>query len=474
MKYTPEQVIEISKSDPDTIVSFITMLLAHIEKLEARVSELERQLGTNSSNSSKPPSSDGLRKPKSLRPSGGKKGAPRGHDGHTFILSAEPDEVIRHEVETCTHCSTSLLDVPAQSLVRRQVVDLPVPRLFVTEHQSETKICPCCGQKQQAVFPKGVTAPVQYGEGWNAWTAYFSVYHCLSLERIAQLFVDLTGHRPSEATLLSQIEGVSSRLEPLETVIRQKLKTSELLHADETGLRIEGRLQWLHTATNAEWTAYDVHEKRGKEAFQAIGMLPAYTGVLVHDCWASYFSGDYHFEHALCGAHLLRECQGIIDYDGHQWATELQALLREAWTETKQAREEKRAVDPQTIADLESRYDAILDRGAHEWMSPPEPEAPQKRGRKAKSKAANLAERFRLHKPAVLRFLHDARVPFDNSQAERDIRMVKEKQKVSGTFRTPEGAQRFARIRGFISTLRKQNHKVLDSLILAVRGDFSF
>ncbi|NJJ40726.1 IS66 family transposase [Paenibacillus apii] len=445
MKYTAEQIKQISRSDPDTIASFITMLLVHIKKLEARVSELERQLGSNSSNSSKPPSSDGLRKPRSMRPSGGKKGAPRGHDGHTFVLTPHPDEIIRHEVKTCSHCSALLQDIPAQSHTRRQVVDLPLPRLFVTEHQVEMKMCPCCGVKQQSVFPEGVTASVQYGEGWKAWTAYLSVNHCLPLERIAQLFEDLSGHRPSEATLLSHIHRVFEHLEPLEKDIRQRLKQSDLLHADETGLRIEGRLQWLHTATNAEWTAYDVHEKRGKKAFEAMGMLPTYTGILVHDCWASYFSGDYRFEHALCGAHLLRECQGIIDYDKHRWATEMQALLREAWTLTKKVREEGRCVTSTILADLESRYDVILEQGVHEWKSP-EPDPSKKRGPKAKSKAANLAERLRLHKPAVLRFLRDERVPFDNSQAERDIRMVKVKQKVSGTFRTPEGAHRFARM----------------------------
>jgi transposase len=473
MKYTPEQIKKISNSDPDTITSFITMLLAHIEKLEVRVSELERQLGSNSRNSSKPPSSDGLRKPKSLRPSGGKKGAPRGHDGHTFTLTPDPDEIIVHEINACAQCSVSLLEIPVQSYTRRQVVDLPLPRLFVTEHQVEIKTCPCCGLKQQSVFPEEVTASVQYGPTWKAWTAYLNVNHCLPLERIAQIFEDLSGHRPSEATLLSHLQVVCNRLEPVDLDIRQNLKQSELLHADETGLRIEGRLQWLHTTTNAEWTAYDVHEKRGKKAFEAIGMLSSYTGIVVHDCWASYFSGDYRFEHALCGAHLLRECQGIIDYDHHDWAMQMQALLREAWIETRKAREEQRPVLPATLDDLESRYDRILEQSVEECESP-EPAPSTKRGRKAKSKAANLAERLRIHKPAVLRFLHDARVPFDNSQAERDIRMVKVKQKVSGTFRTLEGAQRFARIRGVISTFRKQKRKVLESLIQAVRGEFSF
>ncbi|WCK54252.1 IS66 family transposase [Aneurinibacillus sp. Ricciae_BoGa-3] len=348
MEFTPVQVMQISKGDKE-IADFITALLEQnrqlkktveqqakrIVQLESRVQELERQLGSNSSNSSKPPSSDGLRKPKSLRPSGGKKGAPKGHDGHTLKMVSQPDEIKWHTIESCSRCATSLVDLPVEAYTRRQVVDLPLPRLVITEHRSVSKCCPNCGTKQHSAFPENVQAPVQYGDSWKAWCAYLNNYQHLPLERICQLFEDMTGHRPSEATLLSHLEALSVQLEPIEKVIRQQLVSSDLVHADETGMRIENKTQWLHTVSNIDWTLYNVHKKRGKEALNTNGVLPNYTGILVHDCWAPYFSDEFRFEHALCGAHLLRECQGIIDYDKHQWAADIQALLREAWQQTK-------------------------------------------------------------------------------------------------------------------------------------------
>ncbi|WP_052948018.1 IS66 family transposase [Aneurinibacillus tyrosinisolvens] len=316
--------------------------------------------------------------------------------------------------------------------------------------------------------------PIQYGESWSAWCAYLNTYQHLPLERISQLFEDLTGHRPSEATLLSHLEKLSIQLEPIENTSRQNLVGSKVVHADETGMRIEGKLHWLHTVCNDKWTLYNVHQKRGKEAINAMGVLPAYKGIVVHDFWKPYFNADYDFTHALCGVHLLRECQGIIDYDKHQWASEIQALLREALKKSKQASEAGRPLEPEVISDIETNYDEIISRGTKQWRPPLKPDVPGKRGRKAKGKAANLAERFILYKADILRFLQNALVPFDNSQAERDIRMVKVKEKVSGSFRTEKGAIQFARIRGFISTIRKQGKDLLDSIILVNRGQFTF
>ena len=206
----------------------------------------------------------------------------------------------------------------------------------------------------------------------------------------------------------------------------------------------------------------------------AIGFLPFYKGVVIHDFWKSYFNEQYHFTHALCGVHLLRECQGIIDYDHHQWTVEMQALLREAWREIQTAATVGRPVEPETISSIESRYDDILRRGRKEWHTPMDRYQPRKRGRVAKSKAENLAERLLQYKADILRFLRHAQVPFDNNRAERDIRMMKVKEKISGSFRTEKGAKQFVRIRGFISTARKQGLNLLDSLILVNRGQFSF
>ena len=481
MKYTAKQIQEISHGKPTEIASFITNLLVHIEKLEThivqletRVEDLERQVGLTSANSSKPPSSDGLRKPKSLRTAGGKKGAPKNHDGHTLNMVDTPDIILWHPVHSCAQCDTSLEEVAADSYNRRQVFDLPLPQIIVTEHRLEKKCCPNCGKHQQASAPKNVNAPVQYGEGWTAWCAYLNTYHHLPLERIGQLFQDMTGYRPSDATLLNRFASLSDEIAAHIPYIRAQLLKSTTLHADETGMRVQEKTQWLHTVSSVDWTLYQVHEKRGKEAIKAHNMLPQYKGVLVHDCWSSYFHKDYSFQHALCGAHLLRECQGIIDYDGHQWAREMKELLQEAAHYKKIWRQTGTPIPEEKKLEWTHRYDGILQNGEKEWATNPIPDAPPKRGRKKKSKAANLAERLQLHKAAIMRFIQDAQVPFDNSQAERDIRMMKVKQKVSGSFRTQKGAEQFAQIRSFISSLRKQNREILPALISVIRGQFSF
>lgn len=231
----------------------------------------------------------------------------------------------------------------------------------------------------------------------------------------------------------------------------------------------------MHTATNAEWTLYGIHEKRGYLGMNALNVLPVYEGIVVHDFWASYFKDLYGFEHALCGAHLLRECQGIIDYDDQAWAEAMKGLLQRACHEAKQAR----SLDSGSVSTIHQQqiaqaYDKILLQGEAENPEPSCLLTEPKRGRKAKSKARNLLARFSIYKTDILRFLYDPRVPFDNNQAERDIRMVKVKFKISGAFRTPEGAAQFARIRGFISTLRKQNLDLLPSLVQVIRNQFSF
>jgi transposase len=279
MDLTPQQILDISKGDVE-IASFISTLLSRIVELETRVLDLERQLGKNSRNSSKPPSSDGFRKPTNSRQSGGKKGAPKGHTGHTLRMSDTPDEIIVLTLGSCPHCATSLEAVEASGHVKRQVLDIPLPRPFVTEHQAEEKRCPCCRTMQHASFPKGVNAPVQYGEGFAAWTAYFSVYQMLPLERIAQLFADLTGQRPSEATLLSLLESTAhaAKTEGI-PVIRENLRKVPLVHTDETGMRIDNKQHWLHVVSNSEWTLMETYRSRGTGAIEGMGILDTFNGV---------------------------------------------------------------------------------------------------------------------------------------------------------------------------------------------------
>ncbi|WP_189021125.1 IS66 family transposase, partial [Paenibacillus marchantiophytorum] len=261
-------------------------------------------------------------------------------------------------------------------------------------------------------------------------------------------------------------------LKPAEQFIRERLLQSNLLHADETSFRVENKKYWAHTVSNAEWTSLSLHLSRGLEAVKANNLLPHYKGRVMHDCLSMYFHDKFTFKHALCGAHLIRECQGIIDNDGHFWATDLKELLQDACKQAKTARSLELPLSPDLIADLECRYDEILAQGAKEWGPPKRSKL--KKGITKKTKAASLGDRFIKFKPYILGFLRDAQIPFDNNQAERDLRMLKVKQKISGTMRTEDGAVLFLRIRSVISTLQKQARPIFDSLFRAFRGQFIF
>lgn len=296
----------------------------------------------------------------------------------------------------------------------------------------------------------------------------------LPLERIRELFADLTNQFLSEGTLLSFLRRMHDKLDSVESFIRERITKSPVLHADETGCRVEGKTHWLHTHSTPEWTLLNVNEKRGFKAFSEVGILLNYLGTVVHDCHSSYFKDKYRFNHALCGVHLMRECIGFIQNDRQRWAAHMLRLQLTSWNMVKEARAQGRSLKPDTIHRIEQLYDKILQRGASEWHQGTVRPKTGTRGRKCKSPVANLGERFRVHKESILRFLHDARVPFDNNQAERDLRMTKVKQKVSGSFRTSEGAKQFARSHGVISTLRKQGLPVLPSLVAILQGNFAF
>lgn len=475
---------QISHSDPETIEAFITSLVdqftakieqytAKIEKLENRIKDLERQLGQNSRNSSKPPSSD-FRKPTNSRQPGGKKGAPKGHNGHTLLFAEAPDQVVHQTVSVCDACQASLEAVPSLGYERRQVFDLPAPRVVVTEYRAEKKCCPHCRRTQRAHFPEGVNAATQYGDGFAAWTAYLSAFQMLPLARIGQLFFDLTGYRPSDATLLSYLEVMNHRLAPVEQCVREALLKSAYLHCDETSISVQDKEHWLHTSSSSAWTLFTVHPSRGSVGMKAGGILPSYKGTVMHDSYRAYFKDEFAFSHSLCCAHLLRECQGISEHDKHTWSTQMKALLQESWKTVSVHRQRGEPLKKETIQPMQQLYDEILTQGALEWSKDPVRPKTGPRGRKTKSKAANLGQRFLDYKDAILRFLYDAKAPFDNNQAERDIRMVKVKDKVSGCFRTEQGAKVFARLRSFISTLLKQQLPVLPSLSAALRGSFTF
>lgn len=472
--FTRQQLEALDKASLiDLVLSMQEAMRAMQERLaslEAEVRSLRDQLAQHSRNSGKPPSSDGYAKPapKSLRPKGRRKsGGQPGHKGHTLEMVERPDHVETHPVGTCPHCALDLARVPTEGSERRQAFDLPPARIEVTEHRVEVKRCPGCGGRVKGTFPPDVTQPTQYGARFKAAAVYLSVYQLLPSARIVGLFGDLFGHEPSEASLFAAHAAVADGIAPSLEAIRAAIRAAPVVHADETGLRTEGKLRWLHVAATKTATYYAIHSKRGLEAFREIGVLTEATGVLVHDGWAPYFRLE-QASHALCNAHLLRELTFLDEEHGQKWAKGLSVLLRDM-KEAVEATVAAGAWPSRQTTCWEHLFDHWLARG--ERVNPSSNDPPTgKRGRRPQSKARNLIDRLKRHKASVLAFLHDARIPFDNNQAERDLRMMKVKEKVSGCFRTMGGAQTFAAIRSYISTVRKQGGDVLRALHDALLG----
>ena len=440
-----------------------------IAQLLQRVQVLEERLSKDSHNSHLPPSSDRfVRKQKSLRkPSGKKPGGQAGHQGKTLQFSSAPDEIVVHAVERCQHCKLDLRAVGPRALHRRQVLDLPPMRLVVREHQAEQKYCPSCSQMTIAPFPETVRAPLQYGPSIAAIGVYLVQQPLLPLARTCEILEDIVGASMSEATLCSLIQQCAENLGSMETQIKEALVQAEVIHQDETGLYVQGRRNWMHVTCTPLLTHYLVHASRGHKALEAIGIVPDFTGTSVHDGWGSYFL--YSCSHATCNVHLLRELTALAEEQGLWWAAKLKGLLLDMKAATDQAREQGRSwLDPLEVADWQAHFLELLDEGdeAHPRAIAP----PGKPGRAKQSAARNLLDRLRKHQEAVWAFLEDLRVPFDNNLAERDLRMVKVQQKVSGCFRSLAGAQAFARIRGYLSTLRKQGLPLLAALQATLLG----
>ena len=447
---------------------------ARIVELEALVAELRAQLDQNSRNSSKSPSSDGYAKPaankkkRSLRRRSGRKpGGQPGHRGHHLERREDPDRTVLHAVERCECCARDLSDAPIVESQSRQVFDLPeMPRLDCVEHWIQKRRCEC-GHLTGSAFPASVTASVCYGPRIRALGIYLVSYQHLPFERAAEILSDWANAPISVATLQAFVAQGADGLGEFLEEIRRQLTGAEVAHFDETGGRIEGRLGWIHSASTQTLTLLTAHRKRGVEAMVDAAVLPGFGGIAVHDGWAPYRNFEDAL-HALCGAHHLRELIGAEE-QGQAWALGMGCLLLDTKELVDRAKDAgRKRLSATVLAELHASYRALIGFGYEE--NPGLADRPEGRQPK-RTKAQNLLLRLDQREPEVLRFAHDFRVPFDNNLCERDLRMIKLQQKISGCWRTTAGAERFLVIRSYLSTARKQGQRPIDVLCRLAAGE---
>lgn len=454
---------DIYNQGPDAVYTLVSAL-------EQRVAALEARLNTDSHNSNKPPSSDGLRKkpaPHSLRPKTGRKqGGQKGHPGKTLCFCDTPDQRVAHIPACCQGCGASLETAEVVAEQKRQVVDLPPLSLEVTEHIAQSRRC-VCGVTTSAAFPQEAREPLQYGPRLLGLAVYLRDYQLLPFARCTQLLADVFGATLCKATLQSALAECARCLKPVTDTIKKALIASSVLHCDETGMRVAGKLHWVHSAGTPRLTYYTCHPSRGKKGSDAAGVLSVFTGTAVHDAWCSY--AQYDCKHALCNAHHLRELIALFE-EGAAWAKDMIGLLLQIKTAVERAKQRGQS---RLSALLEARFEGCYQRLLKQGYAanPPPAHPPRdKRGRPKHTPARNLLLRLDTHRKQVLAFLYDFAVPFDNNLAERDLRMIKLRQKISGGFRTLSGAEGFCRLRSYLSSLRKQDKNLLLALESVFRG----
>jgi transposase len=444
--------------------SVVTDLQVENASLKVENSDLRNRLNLNSKNSSKPPSSDSLtKKPAISKETGKKSGGQFGHKGKTLQMVASPDQTLIHHAPACTCCSRTFSTSDVEQVgQRRQVFDIPAPRLVVTEHQ--IGLITCCGLQHKGIFPNGVNSLVQYGTSIKALSVLLSTDYRMPFDKIEQLFSDLYGCSFNQSTAISTNQLCFEALEPIETSIKAQILATDTVHFDETGMRVEGKLNWFHTASTALFTYLFVHAKRGKEALNSTSsVIKDFTNWAIHDCWASYF--DFKdCSHALCNAHIIRELENLKE-SGSLWANEMQKFIFELYKISQKGT----VIVPNKQIWLKKYL--IICQKANQLEPLPIKPLPGKRGKYKNTKGRNLYNRLIKHQDSILAFAFLEHIPFTNNQAERDIRCIKIKQKVAMSFRTFKGAEIYARIQGFVSSSRKHKINVFQQLINTLNGE---
>jgi transposase len=438
-------------------------LLVKVSELQAKVKELESKLGQNSKNSHKPPSSDPFRiKPAFARRRGGKSGGQEGHKGHTLELSVAVDIEIPLIVEHCENCSNARGSAALFLHSVRQEVDIPEPKTVVTEYQVWGWGCGC-GHCNLGAYPERISAPVQYGPRIKAFGVILNGDYNLSMEKTGRLVGDMYGVNLNDSTQQSNNEKAYDLLEPEEQYIAGQVQASEVAHFDETGIRYEGKRYWLHVACTSLFALFFVSKRRGKDAHEAdASILQGFKNWAIHDCWATYFL--FHLcKHGVCGAHLLRELTALIER-GSKWAVKMKALLLEMYEKSEKG---KGILPLAERPGILQRYEQILKEADLE--EPPPTSKPK--GKPKQTKGRNLFDRLKKHQDSVLAFAWNKEVPFTNNLAERAIRPAKTKNKVSGCFRTENGAKTYARVQSFVATVRKHGLNPFNELYALFSGD---
>lgn len=474
-----KMIIEQLLQQIDSLTATIDAQTQLIAQLNQTIHELKEQLNKNSKNSSKPPSSDGFKKPapKSLRKSSGKKaGGQKGHPGTHLAVITTPDETIKHMPSACEGCPHyKMCKGTACIAEKRHLIDAIVT-VNVTEHQAlEIPICMMHGGTRKGEFPPDIKATVQYGENLQALSVALNTVGAVSIKRTHEILSGVFNIPIATGTINNMVKRCADGLTDTIEKIKQKMQTSALGHFDETGTRVNKKLWWVHDASNCEYTYLDISPKRGFTGMEQCGVLAEFSGIAMHDCWASYWNYP-DVTHAVCCAHLLRELTGIIENHPEQkWASAfIDLLLEMKKVKDKVVENGKESLSYYYCHKFDRRYDELIEQARAENPIPKTTE--KKRGRKKKGKVLALVERLAKYKAPVCLFIKNFKVPFDNNQAERDIRMIKVKTKVSGCFRTEEGARDYLKIMSYIGTAHKQGYNAYEAIKNAISGtpDFIF
>jgi len=457
-----EEAVKKAQYLLETEINISPALKASIELLLLLISILVNRIRLNSKNSSKPPSMDPDRK-KKLNPKRDRKaGGQTGHDGKTLHKVENPDEIKEIPVD---RNKLPVGQYHQAGYEARQVIDIDITTV-VTEWRAEILVDDQ-GKRFIAAFPQGVTRPVQYGIGVKVNAVYMSQYQLVPYNRIEDHFWDQMGLPISVGSIHNFNQDAFERLEPFEGWIKHQLTVSDLIHCDETGINIGGKRNWLHATCNGQFSYYYPHSKRGCEALNEIGILSFYHGIMCHDHWKSYY--QYGSAHSLCNAHHLRELQRAFEQDGQKWAPKMSDLLIEIHQATESAGGRLNQMESEIYR---KRYRQLLQEADIECPAPDETKKKGRRGKIARSKSRNLLERLRDFEDDTLRFMDETIVPFSNNQAENDLRMTKVQQKISGCFRSMQGAKIFCRIRSYLTTCRKQGVTSSEALRLLFEGTF--